>query len=471
MRLFQLNTSDNGRNSRKPFQLVEMRYFLAFLLFILFTACSDEMDKPGETLECNASALEMDIIAELYEQEAIPFNSADPETNDPSLDSLINYLSTARIVGLGEATHGSAEFFKMKDKIFRSLVTKSGFKAIVFEIPWGNCLPVNDFVLNGNGSADESVNQTYYWVYDTQEVRDLVVWMRDYNTGRDSLDKIYFVGCDPQGGDFKIETELVYDYLDRFAPAIRDSVYIRYQALPSKLSDYASLPAESLERNRKNVNWVYDYLESQEESLAGVSGSYNYELALMASHVIKHREDMYRRQNFGVTRDSLMAVYTLWWQEIFGLDSQVAVWAHNFHVMDNSLSVGAPWMGAELRKAIGRDYINVAFSFTTGYLNAFVADPFGEFQSAVRIQHLSQSTCNSLNYVLGELGHDRFYMIFNTFDSDLLAFDYLFQSQPFYQMGAGFNPSYMHNYTSNLDLPELWDVLIHFDEVNASQLR
>ncbi|MEM6396604.1 MAG: hypothetical protein AAF741_09670 [Bacteroidota bacterium] len=55
---------------------------------------------------------------------------------------------------MGGATHGTSEFYRFKNQLFRLLVAEAGFKAIVFEIPWGNALTVNDFVLNGIVTAE-----------------------------------------------------------------------------------------------------------------------------------------------------------------------------------------------------------------------------------------------------------------------------------------------------------------------------
>ena len=447
------------------------RFHLPLLAVILLLSCNKEEEIINTVKECVLTEEQIEIVSELDIHEAIPFNSSDPDISETELNPLLDYLSTATIVGLGEATHGSAEFFQMKDKIFRALVQDKGFDAIIFEIPWGNCLRVNDFVVNGKGTADSSIDQTWYWVYDTEETRALADWMRNYNIGMDSINKIHFVGCDPQGPSFEIEVNHLYRYFEKYAPVIKDSAYVKYVDLPYELTDYNLLPKEDLDRNRTNVSWVYDYLKQHREAFVSLSGAYEYQVALMASHVIKHREDMYRRQNFGQTRDSLMAIYSLWWQKILGPDSKVAVWAHNAHVMDNNDSFGEPWMGAHLRDSLSSDYINVAFSFTYGGMNAFVANQFGNFHSYVQEQELIEPECRTTNYLFSQLNYDQFYIIFKNFDPGLTAYKYLFERQPFYQMGAGFNPKYMHNYTRNYDLPDLWDVVIHFDTVQATRLK
>lgn len=443
---------------------------LLLIVLTLFLSCSKEETNTTPDEECYLSEIELQVIEELENKYAYPFNNADPSDPDTSLSQLIEYLGDARIVGMGEATHGSAEFFDMKHKVFRSLVEDKDFKAIIFEIPWGNCLAVNDYVRNGVGSADEAINNTWYWVYDTGETRALAEWMYDYNKIREEEEKLFFVGCDPQGPDFEIEKSMIRNYLMEVSPDLADSAYVRYYSLPKDLSEYGGESAEVKKINQENTAWVYNAIEDRRESFVSQTGNQKYEIILMAAHVIQHREMMYRIQSFGQTRDSLMAIYALWWQQIIGNDEKVAVWAHNYHVMDNPTS-GALWMGSYLRNAIGQDYQNICFSFTTGQLNAFLANRQGDFLNAVQAQEVPLQECRTLNYLFQQVSADNFYLIFDELQWPDEAAIYLGDNQNFYQMGAGFNRLYMHNYTGRLPLSRYWDVLIHFDQVKASDLR
>ena len=111
--------------------------YLVLLSLVLLIGCSDNEDITPSNEECTFTEQEEMVIKQLSEDYHHPFETAEPHVREETLDPLIEYLGDARIVGLGEATHGSAEFFKMKDKLFRALVTEKDFKAIIFEFPWG----------------------------------------------------------------------------------------------------------------------------------------------------------------------------------------------------------------------------------------------------------------------------------------------------------------------------------------------
>lgn len=432
-------------------------------------ACQEDPATPGTSTNCTLTVDEETLVEALEAEFAQAFTGATLSVVDPQLSPLINYLGEAQLVGLGEGTHGTAEFFRLKDKLFRSLVEDKGFKGIVFEIPWGNALLVNEFVLNGIGTADEVVDQTYYWTYNTQEVRNLVQWMYEYNQGRPLDQKIYFVGCDPQGGDFSVELAWVRNYLDQVQLGDTETIMANYNSLPTgDLSRYGGAVPATHEINIEGTQNVLNYFTEQASAMVAASSELDYQIALMAVHLIQQREYIYRIRDFGVARDSLMAVYAEWWQNILAPDAKLAVWAHNFHVMDGS-DLGQEWMGNFLRQRYGDQYLNLAFSFGRGTFNAFEAGSNGEFVNPVRRQLLSSPPCNSVNQLLSAVEGDQHYLILEQLDGE--AQTYFGTEQRFLQFGAGFNADYTSNYTRPYRLSRLFDVIVHFDDTEASVLR
>ncbi|MEN0051358.1 MAG: erythromycin esterase family protein [Bacteroidota bacterium] len=439
------------------------------LIFLLVLACKKEDEiKPSE---CTLTETEQAVLTQLESTFLYPFDSTNPTTEDTNLQPMINYLSTVKFVGLGEATHGTKEFYQMKDKIFRQLVTQKDFKAIVFEIPWGNALVVNDFVTQGVGTANSSINQTFYWTYDTQEVRALAQWMHEYNENLPEEEQILFVGCDIQGQNFEEEKKIITSYLEKVMPDSVALVLEAYKDLPSSdLFNYATKSSDDVqEQNRKGSAKIYDFFVAQEEEMLAASSSFEYQVALMAAHVIQHRELVYRTQSYGETRDSLMAVYSEWWQRILGEESKVAIWAHNAHVM-NASSLSQNWMGTYLKARHGEDYKTVGFSFGQGSFNAFLTGPNVEFVAGVQRQSIDEPVCGTVNYLLNQVEAEQYYLIFEELDG--AAQTYFGQTQEFVQLGAGFNIQYINrHYTRDFRLSSLFDVLIHFEETKESVLR
>lgn len=438
------------------------------LLALVFNACKEEEELIVDPNKCTIFESSQIVIDDLNTTYAYPFMEVNPSGEDDALRPLIDYLGDASFVGLGEGTHGTSEFYKMKDQIFRALVTQKGFKAIVFELPWGNALKVNDFVTKGIGTAQSVMSQTFYWVYNTQEVIDLVQWIHDYNIDLPDEDKIHFVGNDPQGGDFKTEKEYISDYLELVQPDSVNSVMLNYKNLPTDLFDYVNEDQSIKDANIVGTQMVYDYFLEHRDIFVTASSEFEYEVALMATHVIKSREFIYRTGDSGTARDSGMAEYSEWWQRILGEDTKVAIWAHNGHVIDGT-SVNVEFMGTFLRRRHMSNYINVGFSFGKGQFNAFRAGPNFEFLSGVRTQTIENVVCNTTNQILSEVEGDRHYIIFDELTGP--AFQYFDRERGFLQIGSGFGINYIKKYVVPRRISRMFDVMIHFDETTASVLK
>src|SRR5260221_12593368 len=129
---------------------------------------------------------------------AIPLDTVEPGHGFRDLEPLKGLIGDARIVALGESTHGTREFFQLKHRVFEFLVREMGFTVLGMETTMPEAFDLNQYVLTGNGDPVKALSNTHYWVYDTEEVLDLIQWMRDYNADRAHPRKVRFYGFDMQ---------------------------------------------------------------------------------------------------------------------------------------------------------------------------------------------------------------------------------------------------------------------------------
>jgi len=147
---------------------------------------------------------------------AIPLASAEPGSGFDDLQQLRSLIGNARIVSMGEATHGTREFFRLKHRMIEYCVSQLGFTVIAFEAEYGTTLAVNDYVLFGKGNAVDVVTGMGFWTWDTEEVVALVEWVRAWNLTHQR--KVKFYGFDVQGS--AAAALHVLAYLERVAPHI-----------------------------------------------------------------------------------------------------------------------------------------------------------------------------------------------------------------------------------------------------------
>jgi erythromycin esterase len=154
-----------------------------------------------------------DVVAWL-KANAVPLRTAEPGGTVDDLEFLRGIVGNRRIVSLGEATHGTHEFFQLKRRVIEFCVAQLGFTIIAFEDNYGSALAVNDYVLEGKGSATEVVKGLWVRFWKTEEVIALVEWVRAWNVAHER--KVKFYGFDMQSGT--APARYLLGYLQRVAP-------------------------------------------------------------------------------------------------------------------------------------------------------------------------------------------------------------------------------------------------------------
>ena len=156
--------------------------------------------------------------------EWMEFSRIDPLGEQDDLRPLIEMIGDARVVGLGECTHGSSEIHRLKHRIVRLLVEEMDFTAVVFEANLAEVIRVNEYVLEGRGDPSRLLPQYLYAGVCTEETANLLRWMWSHNsTGKK---RIALAGCDMQRID--MAAEIVVEHLKSVDPVLAASVAQRY---------------------------------------------------------------------------------------------------------------------------------------------------------------------------------------------------------------------------------------------------
>lgn len=103
---------------------------------------------------------------------AIPF--------DGDLTPFLHLTANARVVALGDATHGTHELFASKQRLIPLLVAQ-GFRTLAFEAPYAEFAAIDDYLLHGTGDPAQLIESRRYWFWDTQEILELLRWARAEN--------------------------------------------------------------------------------------------------------------------------------------------------------------------------------------------------------------------------------------------------------------------------------------------------
>jgi erythromycin esterase-like protein len=162
-----------------------------------------------------AAAQQTDPATEWIRANAIRLSSAEAGHGFADMQALKPLIGNARIVSLGEATHGTREFFQLKHRMLEFLATEMGFTMFSIEANMPEAYRLNDYVLNGTGDPAALLRGMYFWTWDTEEVLEMIRWMRAFNaSGRG---RVQFTGFDMQ--THTVALDIVHQFVRRYDTA------------------------------------------------------------------------------------------------------------------------------------------------------------------------------------------------------------------------------------------------------------
>jgi len=151
-------------------------------------------------------------------------------------DALLSLVDGARFVLLGEASHGSHEFYRQRARITQRLIAEHGFTAVAVEGDWPDAYRVNCFV-RGLGNDPFAIDALAgfrrfpTWMWRNVDVVDFIDWLRDFNLGRTADQRVGFYGLDLYS--LHSSMDAVLRYLDRTDPDARG---VLASATPASIS-------------------------------------------------------------------------------------------------------------------------------------------------------------------------------------------------------------------------------------------
>jgi erythromycin esterase-like protein len=159
-----------------------------------------------------AHAQQPDAVVEWVRASAIPLTTPEAGHGFADLQPLKTVIGNARIVSLGEATHGSREFFQIKHRMLEFLASEMGFTIFSIEANMPEAYRLNDYVLNGTGDPAALLKGMYFWTWDTEEVLAMIRWMREFN--QSGKGRVQFTGFDMQTP--QVAMEIARTFVSRY---------------------------------------------------------------------------------------------------------------------------------------------------------------------------------------------------------------------------------------------------------------
>jgi erythromycin esterase-like protein/beta-lactamase regulating signal transducer with metallopeptidase domain len=177
------------------------------------------------------------------------------------MQPLKTMIGNARIVSLGEATHGTREFFQLKHRMLEFLATEMGFTIFSIEANMPEAYRLNEYVLEGKGDPAKLLAGMYFWTWNTEEVLDMIHWMREFN--QSGKGRVQFTGFDMQTPTVAIENvrEFVARRDAEYAPALANASTLAGKSQPQTANRFGilsgSLPGQiAAGKHIRYTGWI-----------------------------------------------------------------------------------------------------------------------------------------------------------------------------------------------------------------------
>lgn len=308
-------------------------------------------------------------------------------------DPLLNLIGEARFCLLGEATHGTHEFYRERAEITKRLIKEKGFTAIAVEADWPDAFRVNRYVrgLSDDKNANEALGgfkRFPTWMWRNTVVLDFVEWLRDYNSSLPaSATKVGFYGLDLYSLYTSIEA--VLNYLARIDPEAAKRARYRYSCFEHFGDDtqaygYATTFDLSESCEREVIDQLIELRRRAADyaSRDGRVAQDEFFFAEQNARLVLNAERYYRimfrgrveswnlrDRHMAETLDALVAHLNSQAQQ-----AKIAVWEHNSHLGDARATYMADYgeinVGQLVREKYGTEAILTGFTTYTGTVTA-----------------------------------------------------------------------------------------------------
>ena len=404
-------------------------------------------------------------------------------------DALIAAIGDARVVLLGEASHGTHEFYAARAQITQRLVAEHGFTAVVVEADWPDAYRVNRYVRGSDGDgdgadADEALGgfrRFPQWMWRNHDVLDLVEWLRRHNravpAGRP---RCGFYGMDLYS--LYSSMDAVLEYLDKVDADAARRARSRYRCFEQFEDDPQAYGFAAGFGTGKSCEGdaVAQLVELQRRAadLArrdGRSPEDEYFFAEQNARLVKNAEEYYRQMFEGRadtwnlrdthmtdTIDALLAHL----DRTRGRRTRAVVWAHNSHLGDARATDmgdgGEVNVGQLCRQRWGKSVFNVGFTTHDGTVTA--ASEWGGPPDLVRV---NPSLAGSYERVFHDTGLARFMLLMG---QSPRAAELLRPRRLERAIGVIYAPkTERRSHYFHASLPAQFDAVIHFDTTSAVQ--
>ena len=402
--------------------------------------------------------------------------AARPLRDDADLDPVLERIGDARFVLLGEASHGTSEFYTWRDRLSRRLIAEKGFSFIAVEGDWPDCQRVDRWVKGDGDERAEDVLHAFArwptWMWGNREIAGLARWLREWNEELPAARRVGFHGLDVYslwdsihavseylGGvdpDLARQARSAYRCFDPYFDDAQE--YARATALvPTSCEDEALKVLATLQEKASAFRrqGPDEFFDAEQNALITRNAERYYRTMVRGGPTSWNVRDHHMVE----TLDRLVAHY--------GPQSKAIVWEHNTHVGDarhpDMRAAGMGTVGQLVREARGdRNVVIVGFGTHSGTVIAG-----DEWAAPMRRMQVPEARPGSIESLLHQAagGEDLLLAFDGSADGGIAGLD---APLPHRAIGVVYDPHFERygNYVPSR-MARRYDLFLHVDRTHA----
>ena len=422
-----------------------------------------------------------DSVKKWLSNNAIPLRTVEAGNGFDDMQPLKKLIGSARIVALGEATHGTREFFQLKHRMLEFLVNEMGFTVFGMEATMLEAFDVNEYVLTGRGDPEKALSGLYSGFWNTEEILEMIKWMRRYNADLLHTKKIKFYGFDDGSQDFPTSpraVKVILEYLHKVDPkqAARSEKVLAVLSNPLTSSNFWDLSREKKESVAAEISTILRLLD--ERKLDYCNGRSIIEWTIVKQHAcilqqiieselvpLDSEKNIYA---FLAKRDSAMAENIRWILDNEGPGAKMVVWAHNGHVAIDTAN-GIKSMGNHLKRMFGNEMVAFGFAFNQG---SFLANELPwPSEKGTHSFTAHPAPDSSLDATLAAAGLDIAAINFKDLPKDGPVTKWFSEGQLIRSIGLPYKEEYAEEYFYKQFVTQIYNALFFVEKTTAAKLN
>ncbi len=333
-----------------------------------------------------------------------------------NLDNLLERIGDSRLVLLGEASHGTAEFYEMRARITQELIEKKDFYIVAVEADWPDATHINHYI---HGTAPDPLLESKpfsrfpTWMWANHSVHEFARWLKTHNSVRSLHKQVGFYGLDLYS--LYSSMEVVLNYLEKVDPETAEVARLRYGCLMPWASDPAMYGQVTINRQYRECEkdvlmTLQDLLKKRlEYSLADGEQFFDatQNARLVANAERYYRTMYYAENNSWNQRDQHMFETLQAVLEFRGQDSKAIVWEHNSHIGDARATQMSARGEFNIGQLVRQKYGDTAYLIGFGTDHGTVAAA-SEWGGPMEVKQIQPSHIDSYERVCHEVHSDNF---------------------------------------------------------------